>query len=187
MTWFLSINYFLGSVLVPPFGLLLESPQFTTPYALLISNIILLVAHLALYTRIMGVTLPLSLLGIADALFGAALWAGLARVILHTTGPKSSPNLESREHLLSDIPEGDRGGVSNINAVSDIKGEDLQAIGFGIAFAVLNLSTAVIPVPLSIIENAAGYPGLEAAFVVLAGSGCLACVALTRSYRSLNE
>ena len=179
-----SITYVLAGVLVLPFGLLLDLPWVTIPYALLAAEFIMVIAHLAFYLRVIGPTLPLSLLGIAYALNGVALWAGLARSILHASAKKPLPTLEGYTHLLNEDREGHDEDVNESVVVSDDMGEDLGAIGFGIATSVINVSTALIPMLLAGVENRVGYSGLEVVFVALASFGCLACIVLARTSKA---
>lgn len=174
----------LSGVLVPPFGLLLELPWFTIPQALLIANILITSAHLAFFLRVAGCILPLSFLGIAYALYGVAFWAGLARSMLLAVSEEPSLDLENSTPVLTadEDEELDNEANSDGDTHHDPARDDLVTIGFGTATSLLNLSTALVPMLLAVVENHAGYSGLEMVFVALAGCGCLASMQLARMW-----
>lgn len=183
-----SITYVLSGVLVPPFGLILELSWFTIPQALFISNILMTFAHAAFFIRVTGFILPLSSLGVAYALYGTAFWAGLAQSILYAEDEE--PLLHDESSALVSNADGDEGLSHEATNEDDIHHNpaigtaeatsDLVAMGVGIATSLLNLSTAVVPMLLAVVETYAGYPGLEITFIALAGFGCLASFQLTR-------
>lgn len=192
-----SINYIVSSVLVPPFGLLLETPWLGVPVALSIANLLMGLIHFAFYLQIRSVVMLLILLGTGHALFGVALWAGLAYSIRDVDILGPVPLGESR--TLLDPEEGDgphfEAQVDIEDAAMDnstmlsvyesriISGEgsgDVAATGLGIASCFVNISTTIVPVVIALVENAFGFPGLELVFVVFAGLGCMASIALGR-------
>ena len=169
---------------MPPFGLLLEFPWFTIPQALLIANLLMASAHLAFYLRVAGYILPLSFLGIGYAFYGVALWAGLAQsMLVHSEEPSlesenSTPLLSAEEYEeeLDNTAKND--GDTHQNPTRD----DLVTMGFGTATCLMNLSTAVVPMLVAVVENHAGYSGLEMVFVALASFGSLASIQLMRMW-----
>ncbi|KAK7960754.1 hypothetical protein PG988_011968 [Apiospora saccharicola] len=90
----LSFSYFIAAAFVPFTGVILEMPWFSIPGCLMLSSGVMGVSHLALYLHVFGAVVPLFSLGTANALFGTAYWAGVARTLLvatRTSKPPSSP------------------------------------------------------------------------------------------------
>ncbi|KAK3651064.1 hypothetical protein LTR22_012312 [Elasticomyces elasticus] len=195
-----SITYVLSSVLVAPFGLLLELPRFKISQALVASYVLMLSAHLAFLLHISGSLLPLASLGTAYALYGVAFWAGLAKSFVGETEPMAkSPescsalvcNDEDEDELLAtSLPSEERSLMdpndstatapspsdSQTSTKSDEKYNSIAPVGFGVATSTINLTTTLVPIFLAGLENLAGFTGLEFAFVAFAGFGCLASI-----------
>ncbi|KAL3475517.1 major facilitator superfamily domain-containing protein [Aspergillus californicus] len=190
----MSVLFIFSGILVPPFGFLLDIQQSTGyPRALIGSNILLILAHGIFLTGSgSGPILPLCLLGSADALFGVALWAGVARCLLFTAPATSKSLLHDETGFKSGydtIPSSTREidiGYPYLNDDDteevDEENEEInpgaiearRTLGLGIITSLVNISTVIIPVPLAVMESIAGFKGLEAVFLVLGVLGCLA-------------
>lgn len=163
-----------------PFGLLLELPWFRISQALLVSFIVLVAVHAAFLLRILGSLLPLTFLGMAYALYGTAFWAALAKSFVLPSAV-SSDRSEDRVGLmnLDESPDVTQG----MDASSADEHNTLAAVGFGLATSILNLTVAVVPILLAVLENIGGYTMLELFFIAFAGLGCMASVNLAYSER----
>lgn len=173
-----SVPYILSSVLVPPLGLLLDLPLFNHyPAALVITNFLMLLAHLLFLTSTkIGPILPLSLLGTAYALFGVVFWTSLTRCLIFVG--KTWSAVEGRG-IVQDVSEREYGTIDSGDAnQGSANSENHQVItfGFGVMTSLMNLSTGAVPILLAGAENLAGYAGLEMVFLALAGFGCLVSV-----------
>lgn len=193
----LSILFVLSGSLVPSFGFLLDcfsSTNYTR--ALITSNIFLLSAHAIFLTGVStSPTLPLCLLGTADALFSVSFWASVVRSLLPLslpteTHPQNTPLLKTEDgrteqvyvsNTVSDNSESAREGFADERRAGGPavrRSDAVRTLGLGIMSSMLNTSTAVIPVALAVMENLAGLLGLEAVFLTLALAGFLATVRL---------
>ncbi|KAL4778258.1 hypothetical protein BJX76DRAFT_352755 [Aspergillus varians] len=169
------------------------------------SNAFLILAHAVFLTDTLpGPILPLCLLGTADALLGVSFWASVVRCLLeaephtHAHAHIRVPllrNRSSRDRSVYDsrepmtvfpypksIEEEEEGEYGNITADTEphpiTRAEAVRTLGLGIMTSLMNISTAVVPVPLALMENLAGLEGLEGVFLVLAGLGFLVAVRL---------
>ncbi|KAL4809084.1 major facilitator superfamily domain-containing protein [Aspergillus unguis] len=102
---------------------------------------------------------------------------------------EDEPILESFAELLHDSAgiedeENPRSTGSSPTGSSSSPGSDANSdsatrtFGMGILASLMNLSAAVVPVPLAMMETVAGFSGLEGVFVVLACLGTLAALRL---------
>jgi hypothetical protein len=190
-----SILFVLSGSFVPPFGLLLDCLSSTNhTRALITSNIFLLSAHAIFLTGVStSPTLPLCLLGTADALFSVSFWASVVRCLLPLslpteTHPHNTPLLKTEDghteqvyvsSTISDNPESAGEGFADEAGESAVCHSDaVRTLGLGMMSSMLNTSTAVVPVALAVMENLAGLSGLEAVFLTLALAGFLATVRL---------
>lgn len=175
-----SIPYILSSVLVPPLGLLLDLPLFNRyPAALIITNLLMFFSHLLFLARTdIGPVFPLSLLGIAYALFGVAFWISLTRCLLFVAQSWSAKcrgiEQSATERQYGTIVTND----GNRDSTDPVIYQEVIAFGFGFMTSVMNLATGAVPILLAGAENIAGYVGLEMVFLALAVLGCLASVHL---------
>ncbi|KAL4921183.1 major facilitator superfamily domain-containing protein [Aspergillus aurantiobrunneus] len=186
----MSILFILSGLLVPPFGFLLDKLSSTGyPRALVTGNVFLIFAHTILLSgALASPILPLCLLGSADALLNVSFWASVVRCLLQSETNSKTPLLKTEDrdksaydsiltggeavpdYLQSDEEELDTGDV--------VRGEAVRTLGLGIMASLMNISTAVVPVALAVMENLAGASGLEVVFLLLAVCGCLAAVRL---------
>jgi len=168
-----SINYILSGALVLPFGLLLELPGFRIPHALLVANLFMTSAHLAFFL-VGGCIGPLVALGVMNALYGVASWAGVAKSIVHAgdQAARCRPKDPEQDSLTSTYEVDPKS--------ADPVDDHLTAVGFGCVASVLNTSAALVPFLLAVVESRAGYPGLEMVFVAFGVFGCLAAAQLMR-------
>ncbi|CBF77657.1 uncharacterized protein ANIA_04374 [Aspergillus nidulans FGSC A4] len=161
-----------------------------------LSNIFLLSAHAIFLTGVStSPTLPLCLLGTADALFSVSFWASVVRSLLPLslpteTHPQNTPLLKTEDgrteqvyvsNTVSDNSESAREGFADERRAGGPavrRSDAVRTLGLGIMSSMLNTSTAVIPVALAVMENLAGLLGLEAVFLTLALAGFLATVRL---------
>ncbi|KAH8817472.1 major facilitator superfamily domain-containing protein [Xylogone sp. PMI_703] len=207
----IGIFFLLSSILMLPFGFLLEIPRFSDkPRSLIASNMMISLAHLALLFHILGVILPLCILGTAYALYDVALWAGIAstissedstdsrrRAMLFRLNDRGTASTESQIEPAYDVLatvdddldsnlENSIEEMVNPDHVEDPAVEDdhMVAIGYGIATSFLNMSSAVVSVILAAMENIAGFPGIEISFAVLGGCGCLVSINLARMWKT---
>ncbi|KAL4775446.1 major facilitator superfamily domain-containing protein [Aspergillus nidulans var. acristatus] len=191
----LSILFVLSGSFVPPFGLLLDCLSSTNhTRALITSNIFLLSAHAIFLTGVStSPTLPLCLLGTADALFSVSFWASVVRCLLPLslpteTHPHNTPLLKTEDghteqvyvsSTISDNPESaGEGFADEAGGPAVCHSDAVRTLGLGMMSSMLNTSTAVVPVALAVMENLAGLSGLEAVFLTLALAGFLATVRL---------
>jgi hypothetical protein len=179
-----SIPNTLSGILVLPFGLLLEHPQFMNyPLSILFSGCLILIAHLCFMFRITGPIFPLALLGIGYASYGVAFWPAVANSILSNPAPMPAlrtPLLESsrfpQDTLTSGLDETLENNEENRDGISACvagQNEDFVVIGYGIMTSFLNLSMGMVPILLAGMETLAGYSGLEMVFVALAAISVL--------------
>ncbi|KAL4983583.1 major facilitator superfamily domain-containing protein [Aspergillus falconensis] len=196
----LSIIFILSGLLVPPFGLLLDSFSPTNyPRALITSSIFLICAHASFLT---GATTspiaPLCLLGTAEALFSVSFWASVVRCLLPLPLPTeahahNTPLLKTEDGRTEQVHEAIQSSTSPEHPESAGEGagdkrgaakpavchsDAARTLGLGMMCSLLNTSTAVVPVALAVMENLAGLLGLEAVFLALALAGFLAAVRL---------
>lgn len=175
-----SIPYILSSVLVPPLGLLLDLPLFNHyPAALIITNLLMFFSHILFLARTdVGPVFPLSLLGIAYALFGVAFWTSLTRCLLFVVKSWSAKcrgiAQSAIERQYGTIVTDDNDQDSTESAIY----QEVATFGFGFMTSLLNLVSGAVPILLAGAENIGGYSGLETVFLVLAVLGCLASVHL---------
>lgn len=193
-----SVPYILSGILVPPLGWLLDQPGVNNcPRALVATNILLATAHVLFLSGSTPI-IPLCLLGVAFALFGVALWAGVARCLVCIQSEQSRRQADSRSQGGSALAASERTGFMPrreiTNATDRCNGEgdplvDPQrradcdddgvfTLGFGIMTSLNNLSTAVVPVILAKLEELAGFTGLEAVFIALSVLGWIGSVRL---------
>ncbi|RDW59296.1 uncharacterized protein DSM5745_10991 [Aspergillus mulundensis] len=191
----MSIVFILSGILVPVFGFLLDSLSSKNyPLVLITSNILLMLVH-AIFITGAGTNpiLPLCLLGNADALFSVCFWASVVRCLLpprtdlHAYTPplkaEDSPSEHEYEPILSrpatDAPDSEEdGGGLGAETLGIPSSDASRTLGLGIMSSLLNTSTAVVPIPLAVMENLAGLAGLETVFLTLAFAGFLAAVRL---------
>ncbi|KAL5338960.1 major facilitator superfamily domain-containing protein [Aspergillus crustosus] len=192
----MSILFTLSGLLVPFFGFLLDSLHpIYLPRALVASNILLLFGHAVLYTDTTNNPLPpLCLLGAADALLTVAFWASVARCLLILSSPQThTPLLKSKDpgyktDYASLLPSQEPPTHYSARDIEDpptevttpvsLPGETIRTLGIGIMTSLINISTAVVPLPLAVVENGAGFGGVEGVFLGLAGVGVVVCVRL---------
>ncbi|KAL2816064.1 major facilitator superfamily domain-containing protein [Aspergillus cavernicola] len=188
----LSILFILSGILVPPFGFLLD--WFSSrgyPRALFASNILLIIAHAIFLTRALPTPVfSLVILGAADALLNVSLWAGVARCLILARRAPSPPCLSTRTPLLNTIPQDHGRSYNFISSYSrptakpeeddeeEESPEAIRTLGLGIMASLMNISTVLVPIPLAVIENAAGFEGVEGVFLVLGVLGALVSGAL---------
>ncbi|KAI9370032.1 major facilitator superfamily domain-containing protein [Aspergillus egyptiacus] len=191
----MSILFLIASLLVPIFGLLLDSlPATSYPAALITANILLVLAHTIFFidTRPNNPSTapaipPLALHGTADALLTVAFWASVARCLLDVDvnlppSPRLplfknenqvyDPNYETfplENNHISTTPEPESNSEPQ-TSTAPIP-EALRTLGLGIMASLMNLATVVVPVPLAVMENRAGFAVVEAVFVGLGGLG----------------
>ncbi|KAL4906423.1 hypothetical protein BDW74DRAFT_176751 [Aspergillus multicolor] len=189
----MSIVFILSGILVPAFGLLLDSLSSASyPRVLVVSNVLLALVH-AIFLTGAGTSpiLPLCLLGTADALFTVCFWASVVRCLLppatdlHVHTPLLKAEDSGSERVCGPYgpatdtpnPEEDRErlGAENLATPS---GDAFRTLGVGIMTSLLNTSTALVPIPLAVMENLAGLAGLESVFLMLAFAAFLAAVRL---------
>jgi hypothetical protein len=179
-------------------GLLLEIPVLRNySLALLLSQILMLVAHVLFLMNYSGLIVPLSVLGVGNALFSAGIWASVSVSILQAQSPAymslelESLRMEEQEHVAgSEIEEAERNlpmleaetdtldsegllGIDSSRLVVEntVHGNDLVMIGYGIITSLMSISIVVVPIFLAAAEGTAGFSGLEIVFVVLASIG----------------
>lgn len=175
-----SIPYILSSVLVPPLGLLLDLPLFNRyPASLIITNLLMFFSHLLfLVSTDIGPVFPLSLLGIAYALFGVAFWTSLTRCLLFVARSWSAKS----RGIVQSATERQYGtnvtNDDNQDSTDPVIYQEVITFGFGFMTSLMNLATGAVPILLAGAENIAGYMGLEMVFLVLAVLGCLTSVHL---------
>ncbi|CAG8382056.1 unnamed protein product [Penicillium salamii] len=188
------IPYFLSGALVPVFGLFFNENSFQSyPPSLCATNILMGVAHLLLLVTTKP-TLPLTMLGIAYALYGVAFWAALAQCLLSTVESISAKenmshswerSIYESEYGSIQPPE-PPGGFPDDPEEHEPRGtsaESLITLGYGIMTSLNNLSSAVIPILLAKVENVMGFTGLEVVFLILSLLGLLASLELLLSVR----
>ncbi|KAL2810090.1 major facilitator superfamily domain-containing protein [Aspergillus granulosus] len=191
----ITILFILSGLLVAPFGFLLDMLRSRGyPRALTTSNVLLILAHGIFWTdSISTPIIPLCLIGTADALLGVAFWGSVMRCLLSAASPnhahshaQSCPDrdpgfkdglvpLMSEELDITPLSNGEEADGSSI---LPIHGEAVRTLGIGIMTSLTNISTAVVPVFLAVVENAAGFTGLEVVFLILGVLSCMVCVRL---------
>ncbi|KAL4879715.1 major facilitator superfamily domain-containing protein [Aspergillus karnatakaensis] len=194
----MSILFIFSGLLVPTFGFLLDNLHpMNLPRALVVSNILLLLGHFTLLSSATDSPLPpLSLLGAADALLTVAFWASVARCLLILSSPAHRPLLSSKDALSMDgyqsIPSAPEPTSPRYLFTEDeeantgpdsIPGETIRTLGIGIMTSLINIATAVVPLPLAVVETLTGFAGVEGVFLGLAGAGGLVCLRLAWIYR----
>ncbi|PLN83017.1 major facilitator superfamily domain-containing protein [Aspergillus taichungensis] len=193
----MGIPHIISCLFLPLFGFLLDHPHWigNPPSALLLANVLLALVHLSFLSSLSSPVLPLCLLGLALALYSAALWSGLARCVLQADHITPRPQKTHPHSPLPDDPSApydsaygtftpphDTGEDTNANKPTPTGEGGVTALGYGIVTSVLNTSTAVVSLLLGLVENAAGFDGLEVVFVGLALAGAVACVSLGRMW-----
>lgn len=193
----ISIPHTISCLFLPLFGFLLDHPRWigNPPSVLFLANVLLALVHLGLLFNLSSPVLPLCLLGLALALYTAALWSGIARCVLqanHITPrpPKPSPVVPPSDDRPAPYnsaygtftPPYDTSEDTHANNPISTGEGGATALGYGIVTSVLNTSTAVVSLLLGLVENAAGFDGLEVVFVGLALAGAVACVSLGRMW-----
>ncbi|KAL2840779.1 hypothetical protein BJY01DRAFT_218113 [Aspergillus pseudoustus] len=191
-----SILFVLSGFLISPLGFLLDAlPASGYPRALITSNALLILAHgIFLTDSISTPIVPLCLIGTADALLSVAFWGSVTRCLLHATHAetRASRGRETclkdelvpllREEMMDITPppstEGGEDEEVGLREVPSMQGEAMRTLGIGIMTSLMNISTAVVPAFLAVVENAAGFLGLEFVFLVLGVMGCVVCVRL---------
>ncbi|KAL4870735.1 hypothetical protein BDV12DRAFT_195208 [Aspergillus spectabilis] len=191
----MSILFILSGLLVPLFGFLLDTlHHINFPRALITSNILLLLGHTLFFTSKTSNPLPpLCLLGAADALLTVAFWASVARCLLLLSAPRVlTPLLPPKDSVYKDDYESlitsrettspdylamqDEEAIPNVETT--IPGETIRTLGIGLMTSLINISTAVVPLPLAVMETVAGFEGMEGVLLGLAGVGGLVCMRL---------
>ena len=79
---------------------------------------------------------------------------------------------------LDNIKSSEAASVASEFGAEEDANPDLVVIGYGIATSLMNLSLTVVPILLAGVETWAGYFGIEAVFVGLAGIGAIASMRL---------
>jgi hypothetical protein len=179
-------------------GMLLEIPVLRNySLALLYSQILMLIAHVLFLANYGGAILPLSLIGIGNALFSAGIWASVSVSILQSQCPVAVP-LELGPIPVEDASEAELEEESNLDSdrlltiTSDwpvledrVHGNYLVMIGYGIITSLMGVSIVVTPFFLTAAEGWAGYSGLEIVFVALASIGVFISLGLVTKERKL--
>ncbi|KAJ5343822.1 uncharacterized protein N7506_003646 [Penicillium brevicompactum] len=174
------IPYFLSGALVPLFGLVMNMKFFQNyPLSLCATNIMMGTAHLLLLYTAQPI-MPLSVLGVAYALYGVAFWAALARSLLSTVESKSKKAIldTSDENPHDDTRYGTirppttsswdlHDANERTNELEEAGADSLITLGYGIMTSLNNLSTAVVPIFLAKVETLIGFKGLELVFIIL--------------------
>lgn len=132
-----------------------------------------------------GPLIPISLLGVGNGLFGVAFWPFVASVILHRALPEPGRYAPLRQPFASDdhelrpysLADQDH-DLDNQEMGTGKNNESLLVVGYGIMTSLLNLSIAVMPAILAVVQTIAGYMGLETVFVALTIAGVFASVRL---------
>ncbi|KAL3456577.1 major facilitator superfamily domain-containing protein [Aspergillus heterothallicus] len=189
-----SILFTLSGLLIAPLGFLLDMlPSSSYPCALITSNALLMFAHgIFLMNSITAPIIPLCLIGLADALIGVAFWGSVTRCLLNvsflddtvvrlngdfyceTVYKDEIVPLMQEDIDIPPFPNEETG----IPAVPIMQGEAMRTLGIGIMASLMNISTAVVPVLLAVVENLEGFMGLEVVFLALGLLGCMVCVKL---------
>ncbi|RDW74215.1 hypothetical protein BP5796_07657 [Coleophoma crateriformis] len=206
-----SIVHFVGGVTPMFLGLLLEIPALRNySLALFFSQVFMLVAHVLFLADYGSAILPLSLLGLGNALFSAGIWASVSVSILQAEGTEYMPlelellRMEEQESVAGlDIEEGgnpstletevgtlDSEGLLGIDSKRPVAEEnehdnELVMIGYGLITSLMSISIVVVPIFLSAAEGWAGFSGLELVFVVLAGIGVCTSLGLVLKEKEL--
>jgi hypothetical protein len=189
------LTHIISGCLILPFGWLLEQPRFKkTPIALGISSAVLLTAHSVFLLQVFSPIIPVSLLGVANGLFGTAFWPCVATIILkhalpvpgryellhqqadststhEMVGFPQDSDITGRDSESNDDVDDEESGRSKSN-------EDLLVVAYGIMTSLLNLSVAVMPAILAVMRSMAGFTGIETVFVALSIAGIFASVKL---------
>jgi hypothetical protein len=143
--------------------------------------------------HLFGPVIPVSLLGVANSLFGVALWPFVASAILNN-GSAAANRYQSLAQIPDSPPENEvqlQDLSSNYQDHSDDlqegdlskKNEGMLVMAYGIMSSLLNLSFAVMPVILAFAKTIAGYPGMEMGFAALSVAGIVTSIQLVRIWR----
>jgi len=155
------------------------------------------VVHFAFLSHIGNPYVLLVALGTGYALYGVAFWPGVASSIMSQGSSLSERNSIPNRRVQDDHVAMAGNTAHSFELIATNEGSDEDdggeqdedqklaepvalTIGYGLMISFINLSMALVPIVLAVMEILAGYSGLEIVFVTISTIGVISVFALPK-------